>query len=473
MTLHGAGISRRRLFGATAAGGLGLIGAGLLDPAVAAAQTGPTVPADFPGLSPFDVPAGVSLQSQVPGMIAAFDYSALTAYGAAAYHATEVGEVSTALDDIAATVATMDPTTPFYDVWVDRFIALAQAAYQRATQAGRTPVTARSNYLRASFYYGQALFYVLGTTKPLRENQLYSAGRDAWNRAARLLTPEFMPVAIPYGGPGGPLPGYLALAPGLGRKPTIIMCNGSDGQLIDTYVSGGAAALERGYNVLLFEGPGQGSMLFERNVFFRPDWNAVISPIVDFLSRRSEVDTRKIALTGISFGGGLVLQAASAEPRLRAVVSDPGSVTPSTPFNSLAGITNAQFQAKVATLPANEIAILKSVLNKRAEIFGTSYRADALAGKLLDITGLVAIAQQFDVPAATLAQVKMPALVVDYQFEQFYPGQSSVAFAGLTNSPGKQLITLGRADGAQLHDAPMAPQRHNEVILDWLAARFA
>jgi hypothetical protein len=29
-------------------------------------------------------------------------------------------------------------------------------------------------------------------------------------------------------------------------------------------------------------------------------------------------------------------------------------------------------------------------------------------------------------------------------------------------------VTFGTAQGAQLHDAPMAPQRRNQVVFDWL-----
>ena len=52
----------------------------------------------------------------------------------------------------------------------------------------------------------------------------------------------------------------------------------------------GAPALARGYNALVFDGPGQQSMLFERHIPFRPDWEHVITPVVDFLRQRPEVD---------------------------------------------------------------------------------------------------------------------------------------------------------------------------------------
>ena len=39
------------------------------------------------------------------------------------------------------------------------------------------------------------------------------------------------------------------------------------------------------------------------NIPFRPDWEKVITPIVDLLSERSDVDAEKIVLYGTSQGG--------------------------------------------------------------------------------------------------------------------------------------------------------------------------
>ena len=58
--------------------------------------------------------------------------------------------------------------------------------------------------------------------------------------------------------------------------------NGSDGGVTSLLGMVKAASL-RGYNALIFDGPGQQSMLFDRSIPFRPDWEHVITPIVDFL----------------------------------------------------------------------------------------------------------------------------------------------------------------------------------------------
>jgi len=84
-----------------------------------------------------------------------------------------------------------------------------------------------------------------------------------------------------------------------------------------------AAALRRGYNLLLLDGPGQGRSLIEQGLVMRPDWENVVGSVVDYALTRPEVDLKRIALMGWSFGGYLAPRAASAEHRLAACVADP------------------------------------------------------------------------------------------------------------------------------------------------------
>ena len=78
-------------------------------------------------------------------------------------------------------------------------------------------------------------------------------------------------------------------------RRTVILNNGSDAQNVDLFAFGGAAAVARGYNALIFEGPGQGSLLFERNMRFVPDWEHVVRPVIDVLRARKDVERRRIA----------------------------------------------------------------------------------------------------------------------------------------------------------------------------------
>ena len=65
-------------------------------------------------------------------------------------------------------------------------------------------------------------------------------------------------------------------------------------------------------------------MLFERAVPFRHDWEHVITPVVDFLVGRPDVDPQQIALYGISQAGYWVPRALAFEHRIAAAIADPG-----------------------------------------------------------------------------------------------------------------------------------------------------
>ena len=114
----------------------------------------------------------------------------------------------------------------------------------------------------------------------------------------------------------------------MGRpRKTLIVNGGYDSTAEEAFLFSGAAALARGCNALVFDGPGQGAAIFEDGLVFRPDWEQVIGPVVDDLFERPEVDRRRVALMGISFGGYLAPRAASFELRLAALIADPGQLS--------------------------------------------------------------------------------------------------------------------------------------------------
>lgn len=66
--------------------------------------------------------------------------------------------------------------------------------------------------------------------------------------------------------------------------------------------------------MLLFDGPGQGEALWRQHLYFRPDWKAVLTPVVDFLLARPDVVPDPIVLIGVSQGGFWVPRALAYEP---------------------------------------------------------------------------------------------------------------------------------------------------------------
>jgi len=82
----------------------------------------------------------------------------------------------------------------------------------------------------------------------------------------------------------------------------------------------GAGAQQRGYTVITFDGPGQPGPRYSDGLVFRPNWETVVSPVIDWAAARPEVDPARIALFGLSMGGGLAPRAAAFEPRIAALI---------------------------------------------------------------------------------------------------------------------------------------------------------
>ncbi|MFT3866166.1 MAG: prolyl oligopeptidase family serine peptidase [Solirubrobacterales bacterium] len=389
----------------------------------------------------------------------ALNFEMLFVVGAAGYGASETGEVLAAFDRIKGKKERLAAV-------YEEFLRLGRRARARGDEdrkAGRL-VAARSNYLRAATYLDQSLFYVLATDKPTRahEGRAYQEMEAAWARAMALLEPAAHQVKIPFD--GYHLPGWLLTPGGKGRRPTVIINNGSDAQNVDVYVSGGAAAVERGWNALIFEGPGQGANLFLHNRPFIPEWERVITAVVDFLHARPEVDKRRICLTGSSFGGYLTARAAAFEHRLAGLVTDPG-VT-----DAFVSWSNGLPKEILEILDAGDRATFNKIWKEIPSHLSTNERFGFLKrGEIYGDGGgyeKMKLAQKFVLTPELAARITAPTAVCAPELEQFFPGQPERVFKWLKTS--KKLLRFTIEEGAEWHCEPLAPQLRNERVFDWL-----
>lgn len=452
----------------------GVVGGG----AVALLAAGGTLAADATAQAA-TAPAAAPQQLQNLFTLSDLDFDTLFAFGGTGYGSAEFGELATAVNQVNGAGAS-------YQTYYDTFHALAQRTSALADQelAAGHKAGARSTYLRAASYYDLCLYFILGTSARAQEAGVYTVMQRCWQQASQLFDPPFEPVRIPYGKSW--LPGYLLRPDGrAGRRPTVILNNGEDAQNIRMWAFGAAAALERGYNALIFEGPGQGSMLFERQVPFRYDWENVITPVVDYLRSRPEVDPARIVLSGSSLGGELVIRAAAFEHRLAAVVADPGFLSLWLSWQTLEpkitslfakGATRAQVNAiwQKDFIPALNAgtataAVERFNLLKAAEGYSSEIMLAARKGQVFtDLYGLGSALMRFTV-ADVAHQVTAPTLVTAYADDQVVvpaSGQGTEVYKLLTAD--KQFHQFTAAEGAQDHCSPMAPQTRNQVVYDWL-----
>jgi pimeloyl-ACP methyl ester carboxylesterase len=243
------------------------------------------------------------------------DGQLLRVLGSAPHGGADIGEC-------LAAVRLIDPAD--LDSWYEQWTALGQRVVDladRAAAAGHAQ-TARLAYLRGSNYLRAGGSMLMGAPVDPRlvESNLRTA--DAFRKGAALL--DTPPEIIEIGYEDTTLPGYF-FAIDTSARPTVILVGGYDACAEELYFFNGASALERGYNVLAFDGPGQGAALLQQGLVMRPDWENVIAPVVDYVLERREVDTERIAVIGLSLGAHLAPRAASGEHRIAACIADCGT----------------------------------------------------------------------------------------------------------------------------------------------------
>jgi hypothetical protein len=458
-------LSRRGLLTGMGVGAAGLTLAALTGNgtalAAAAQATADTLP-QAPGASTLGA-GSFALFSQVD-----LNFQTLFALGGSGQIA-EAGEVVAAVAQANST-----PGGATYQAVYNAFIAMGNRLEEAATAAEKTGhrVTARAKYLRAAKYYTESLYWVPGTSTPGAEADVYRATDHAFTAAMLLSQPKAERLEIPY--EGRTLPGWFLRPSGSGkRRPTIIMNNGSDGQNVDMLVEGGLAGLERGYNVVIFEGPGQGSQLFLENIPFRPDWEKVITPIVDVLEQRSDVNAKQIALRGISFGGELTPRAAAFEHRIAALVADPGNMNTWVDYPPLLQDVAKKGTPEQINAAWNTDIVPGSTpeqtfsLKKTLEIFTAGAHDDVKKGEVpKDWAAISEVIGKFNLDGVA-DKIKCPTLVTQYEGDTFFKDEGRKLYDVLTVKK-KDFVEFTAVDGAQYHCGPMAPQLVNETCWDWL-----
>ncbi|MFZ0662757.1 MAG: prolyl oligopeptidase family serine peptidase [Acidobacteriaceae bacterium] len=320
--------------------------------------------------------------------------------------------------------------------------------------------SARQAYLWAQNFYDASTYFVDGSHDPTRFPPTWELLYDCWLKCLPLFDPPIESVNIPY--QGTVLHGFYFRGNSNARKrPLLILANGSDGSLLDMWLQGGAGATVRGYDCLTFDGPGQGYALWKQHLYFRPDWERVITPVVDYVLTRPHVDSKRIALQGISQGGYWVSRAVAFEKRIAAVIADPGVVDVAT--------------AWIGHMPPQMLKLLKTGQKAEFDDYLSRGLTPALKANLNFRMRPYGFTSYFDAYNAVLAynlkdvarQIQCPILITDPVNEAFWPGQSR-QLLDLVTSPVKKLAIFSESDGADLHCEPKGIGLRDLRVFNWL-----
>lgn len=383
-----------------------------------------------------------------------FSFEALRTLNYAPYGGADVGEV------LSTSYKIKDGD---FESWYTEWLALANQLLKRAQdfEKSENRISASESYFKASNYFRTAEFFLHGNPDDPKIMSTWGASRDSFRKGLSLSDEKAEIIEIPY--EDTTMPAYFYKIDDEVR-PTIIIHGGYDSISEELYFQVVKEALAQGYDAITFDGPGQGAMIREKHIPFRPDWEAAVTPVVDYLETRPEVDKNKIALMGISFGGLLAPRAAAKEHRIAAVIADDG-------------LYSFQYREKFAS-KGHDLGenfdeeglngAIRSIMKKDTQVHwavdnGLFTFAVKSPSELVKVTDGYTLEGVID-------QIKAPVLVGEATNDIFFKGQPELLYNGLT-SP-KVLMTFGPDVGAEEHCHIGALTYFNAKVFEWLNQTF-
>lgn len=384
------------------------------------------------------------------------DYSIRILLGYCNSGAADAGEVLATIDTVGN-----GHERDLYDAWHRLGRRLVAEADDSAAHGH--DVSAAFAYLRAATYLSEAFDALDGIADDTERMPVFAEHRAAWEKFVDHGPFDARRLAIPY--ENTTLPGWF-LSPtdaGDAPRPTLVMVNGSDGSVSGQWSAAAHGALRRGYRVVMFDGPGQQSMLFDHGMLFRPDWEAVLTPVTDVVVGLPGVDADRLAVYGISQAGYWVPRAIAFEHRYSAAIADPGVVAVDSSWLANVGHALAKKLADGKDHDFDQMMAIGLKASKSTKRMwdwrARPYGQDTYSGTMKTVA-------QYTLTPDVAARIRTPMLITSPEHEQFWPGQSE-RLAQMSGAD-TTVVDFTAAEGASWHCQPMARALTDQRMFDWL-----
>jgi pimeloyl-ACP methyl ester carboxylesterase len=260
---------------------------------------------------------------------------------------------------------------------------------------------------------------------------------EAMRRAHRYLDPAAERIEAPLGRPGrdGSEPGGVNVVanmrrpPDAERPPLVVLIAGLDSTKEEFFWLE-QAYLDRGMATLSVDGPGQGETGLRTEI--APDFEVGVTPLLDALAARTDLDHDRIGAFGVSLGGYYAPRVAAFEPRIRAVVGLSGPFCFGEVWDGLPPVTRQTFTVKSGAASDDD------------------GRERAFA---LDLSGVC-------------ERIEAPALYVTGKLDRLIPWRQTERQA--TETPEGSFVCY--PDGN--HGCSNKPYRARPMIADWMRERL-
>jgi dienelactone hydrolase len=320
-----------------------------------------------------------------------------------------------------------------WDDWCREWCKTGDEHMQRARQAEskERSTTAGDAYVAAalSYHFGKFLFqerhdeYMAASLTCV---QAYSCGLG-W------LDPGAERIEIPF--EDSNLVGILrfpsfSLNERKQRTPLVLLLPGLD-SCKEEFFYWEQVFHRRGLATFSLDGPGQGESA--QHFPIRHDYESAGAATLNVLARRDDIDTKRLAVAGVSLGGYYTARAMAYEPRLRAGVAIAGPYDWSECWENLNALTRAAFQYHS----------------------GARDESDAML-KARQLT-LVGAAQK----------IKQPMLIIHGKLDKLVPWQQAQRIADAVGASA-ELVLYENGN----HVCNNVPNLYRPLAADWVAEKL-
>jgi len=212
-----------------------------------------------------------------------------------AIHRAEVGQYPLiGLDPGDVKEAFASIHTKDKDEWAAGFMGVADRYMNEAKSLEKTdPVKANADYIRAWRLYSFGRWPIPASAGKQRS---YEKAIEAFLAHARFWDPPLEIVRIPF--EGKEIIGYLRLPKNAnGPVPLVLAVNGLDSRKEDLSESF-SAILPFGIGFLAVDGPGTG----QNPIKVSENAERMLSRVLDYIATRPEIDKKRVAMHGVSWG---------------------------------------------------------------------------------------------------------------------------------------------------------------------------
>ena len=184
----------------------------------------------------------------------------------------------------------------------DSWVKTLQELADNAEKSGN--IDAQIGYLRMSEFF-------MYDTNP-KKIETYKKAKELFysHNADKIKEHDIQIIKVPYG--NGYLPVMTCRATGNCKGKLLI--HGGNDSYMEEFFEPLLYLQEKGYDVYLFEGPGQGGVLREQNMKFDPAWERPVKAVLDHFNLED------VTIIGASLGGYLAPRAAAFEKRITKVI---------------------------------------------------------------------------------------------------------------------------------------------------------